>query len=203
VPPTPYDPAQAQQLLAAAGWKNDHGDGLLYKNGQPLSFTLLYPSGNLNGEKEAELIQESLKAQGIDMELSRMEFAQLIDKINDWRFDAVLAGWSLDINGDPWQLWNSPDADVKKSSNFIGYKNPVADQLMLQAKTEYDDDKRFAIYRHLQQVIHDDYPVCFLTNPKVILLIDDRFQNVHMFLPRPCFDMMTWWVPRALQKYGN
>jgi peptide/nickel transport system substrate-binding protein len=203
VPPTPYDPVQAQQLLAAAGWKNDHGDGVLYKDGKPLTFTLLYPSGNANAEKEIELIQESLQAQGIDVKLSRMEFAQLIDRVNDWRFDAVVAGWSLDINGDPWQLWNSIDADVKKSSNFIGYKSAVADQLMLQAKLEYDDDKRFAIYRHLQQVIHDDYPVCFLDNPVYILLVDDRFQDVKMFLPRPCFDMMSWWAPRALQKYGN
>jgi peptide/nickel transport system substrate-binding protein len=203
VQPTPYDPTLAQQLLAQAGWKNDHGDGILYKDNKPLSFTLLYIAGSPNAEKEAELIQESLKTQGIDMKLSRMEFAQFIDRIEDWGFEAMLGAWSLDINGDPWQLWNSPDADVKKSSNFIGYKNPVADQLMLQAKTEYDDDKRFAIYRHLQQVIHDDYPVCFLTNPKVILLINDRFENVNMFLPRPCFDMMTWWVPRPLQKYGN
>ena len=112
VPPTPYDPVLAQQLLAQAGWKNDHGDGILYKDGQPLSFTLLYPAGNTNGEKVAELIQESLKAQGIVMNLSRLEFAQLIDKVDDWRFDAVLAGWSLDINGDPGQLWSSSDADL-------------------------------------------------------------------------------------------
>jgi peptide/nickel transport system substrate-binding protein len=203
VPPTPYDPTLAQQLLAEAGFKNDHGDGILYKDGKPLSFTLLYPAGNTNGEKVAELIQESLKAQGIDMKLSRLEFAQLIEKIDDWNFDAVLAAWSLDINGDPGQLWASADADVKKSSNFIGYKSAEADRLIAAAKLEYDPDKRAKIYQELQKVIHDDYPVCFLTNPKVIMIVDDRFQNVNMFLPRPCFDMMTWWVPRGLQKYGN
>jgi peptide/nickel transport system substrate-binding protein len=203
VPPTPYDPALALQLLNQAGWKNDHGDGILYRNGQPFSFTLLYPSGNPKAEKTAELTQESLRRSGIDMKLSRLEFAQLIDRANDWKFDASLQGWSLDINGDPSQIWASADADVKKSSNFIGYKSAVADQLMAAGKLEYDPDKRAAIYRQLQKVIHDDYPVCFLVNPKYILLVSDRFQNVNVFLPRPCFDLMSWWVPLSRQKYGN
>jgi peptide/nickel transport system substrate-binding protein len=203
VAPTPYDPAQALQLLTEAGWKNDHGDGILYKGGQPLSFTVLYPSGNIGSQKVAELMQESLRQSGIDVKLSRLEFAQMIDRVNDWKFDAMLGGWSLDINGDPAQLWAGADADVKKSSNFIGYKNPEADKLIAEGKLEYDDDKRNAIYRQLQKVIHDDYPVCFLFNPKVILLVSDRFQNVKMFAPRPCFDITTWWVPRDEQRYGN
>ena len=203
VPPTPHDPALAQQLLTEAGWKNDHGDGILYKDGQPLTFTLLYPSGNSNYEKEAELLQEALARGGIALKLSRLEFAQLIAKTEDWKFDAVLAGWGTDINGDPFQIWASSEADAKNSSNFIGYKNPAADKLIAAGKLEYDADKRAAIYRQLHQLIHDDYPVCFLFNPELIMVVDDRFQNVNTFAPRPCFDPATWWVPRPLQKYGD
>jgi len=203
VKPTPYDPVLAQQLLADAGWKNDHGDGILYKDGKRLTFSLVYGSGNPNGEKSAELIQESLKRAGIDMQLSRLQFAQLVDKVNEWNFDAVMMGWTQDINGDPWQLWNSADADVKKSSNFVGYKNAQVDDLMKQGRLEYDDEKRAVIYRQVHQLIHDDYPVCFLTNPKLITIVDDRFQNVKTFVPIPCMDPMTWWVPKPLQKYGE
>jgi peptide/nickel transport system substrate-binding protein len=203
VPPTPCDPTQALQLLNEAGWKNDHGDGLLYKNGQPLSFTLLYPSGNPNSEKTAELIQESLRQAGIDLKLERLEFAQLFERLDEWKFEASLLGWALDINDDPSQIFASSEADIKKSSNFIGYKNPEADKLMAAAKLEYDDAKRAAIYRQLHRIIHDDYPVCFLFNPHEILIVSDRFQNVKIFAPRPCFDLMTWWAPRYEQKYGN
>jgi len=203
IAPTPYDPAQALQLLNEAGWKNDHGDGLLYKDDKPLSFTLLYRAGSPNEEKMVELIQESLGRSGIDVKLSRLEFAQWIERVDDWKFDATMGGWALDINGDPSQLWSSSEADIKRSSNFSGYKNPEADKLIAAGKLEYDDDKRAAIYRQLHQVIHDDYPVCFLFNPHEILIVSDRFQNVKVFVPRPCFDLMTWWVPRHLQKYGN
>ncbi len=117
VQPTPYDPAQALQLLNAAGWKNDHGDGLLYKDGQPFSFTLNFAAGG-SGQKIPELIQESLRKAGIDVKLSAITFAQLYQNLDDWNFDANMGGWALDINGDPSQLWSSSQADIKKSSNF-------------------------------------------------------------------------------------
>ena len=203
VAPTPTDPAQALQLLDQAGWKNDHGDGLLYKDGQPLSFTLLYRSGSEGTEKEVELIQEALKKVGVDLKLSRMEVDQMYSLVDDWKFDAVMGGWTMDIDGDPSQIWSSSEADVKKSSNFVGYKNPEADKLIAAGKLEYDAGKRAVIYRQLHQIIHDDYPVCFLFNPHSILVVSNRFQNVKIFAPIPCFDISTWWVPHELQKYGN
>jgi peptide/nickel transport system substrate-binding protein len=199
VPPTPENRALALQLLTEAGWKNENG--LLYKDGQPLSFTLLFASGNSNTQKIAELMQESLRNAGIDLRLSSLQFVQLIQRLDDWKFEAAIGGWALDINGDPYQLWHSSQAVLKKSSNFIGFKDPVADKLIEAGRLEYDDDKRAAIYRQLHRIIHDDYPVCFLFNPKLILLVSNRFENVRVFAPRPCFDITTWWVPTARQKY--
>lgn len=201
--PTSNDPAQALQLLTDAGWKNDHGDGLLYKDNQPLSFTLLYRAGNPNEEKMVELIQESLRRSGIDVKLERLEFAQWIERVDDWKFEATMGAWGLDINGDPAQTWDSSQADIKKSSNFVGYKDPEADKLIAAGKFEYDDEKRAAIYQQLHQIIHDDYPVCFLFNPHFILLTSARYQNVSIFAPRPCFDITMWWVPRYRQRYRN
>ena len=203
VPPTPCDPVDALKLLNDAGWKNDHGDNLLYKGDKPLSFTLLYRAGSPGEQKMVELIQEALARSGIEVKLSRLEFAQWIQRVEDWDFEATMGAWALDVNGDPSQLWSSSEADLKKSSNFIGYKSAAADQLIAAGRLEYDDDKRAAIYQQLHQVIHDDYPVCFLFNPEYILLISDRFHNVKMFTPRPCFDITTWWTPRYRQKYKD
>lgn len=199
---TPYDPAQASALLAQAGWTLDPADGLLHKDGKAFKVGILYPSGG-SGEKLLELIQESLRQAGIDLELQRLEWVQLLARLNDWKFEMALGGWALDINGDPSQLWNSDQANVKKSSNFIGYANPAADKLIAAGKLEYDDARRAVIYRQLQKIIHDDYPVCFLFNPREIMLRSSRFQNVNIFTPRPCFDLSTWWVPGPLQKYRD
>jgi peptide/nickel transport system substrate-binding protein len=201
IPITPYDPAQARQLLHDAGWLDNAGDGILHKDGKPLSITVIYPAGNTNTEKILEITQESARQAGIELKLQRLEFVQLLSKLDEWNFEMTLSGWALDINGDPSQLWSSSEAKLKKSSNFIGYGNPAADQLIAAGRLEYDDAKRAAIYRQLQKIIHDDYPVCFLFNPRSIMLVNNRFQNVRMFAPRPCFDLTTWWVPQSLQKY--
>ena len=203
VQPTPNDPSDAMELLTEAGWKNDHGDGLLYKNNVPLSFTLLYRSGKPDEQKMVELIQEALAKSGIEVKLSRLEFAQWVQRIDDWKFEATIGGWALDINGDPSQLWSSDQADQKHSSNFIGFKNAEADKLIAAGRLEYDSDKRAEIYQHLHQVIHDDYPCCFLYNPQFILLTSDRFHNVKMFAPRPCYDIGDWWVPKYRQKFAK
>jgi peptide/nickel transport system substrate-binding protein len=199
--PTPYDPVLAAKLLAEAGWSNSAGDGILHRNGQPLSFSILYTSASPSAEKMAELLQESFRRGGIDLQLTRLEYVQMFSRVQDWKFDTAILGWALDVNGDPSQLWDGSQANIKKSSNFIGYSDPEADKLIAAGRLEYDNAKRAVIYRQLQKIIHDDYPVCFLFNPRVIMLVSNRFQNVHMFVPRPCFDISTWWVPTAQEKY--
>ena len=36
-----------------------------------------------------------------------------------------------------------------------------------------------------------------------LAVVSDRYQNVKIFAPRPCFDITTWWVPKPLQEYRN
>ncbi len=203
IQPTAYDPAQAVALLNQAGWKMDPGDGLLHKDGKPFSVTVVYPGASPYAEKTLVLTQEAMSKVGVELKLERMEWVQMLARLDDWNFEMTTMGWSLDVNSDPSQLWSSAQAKLKKSSNFIGYANPAADKLMAEGRLEYDPAKRAAIYRQLQHVIHDDYPLCFLFNPKEIMVRSNRFQGVKLFAPLPCYDTTTWWVPKNQQVYGR
>ena len=203
IQPTPYDPAQAVSLLHQAGWQVDPRDGLMHKDGKAFSVTIVYPGASPYAEKTLLLVQESMRRVGIELKLERMEWVQMLALTNDWNFEMTIMGWSLDVNSDPSQIWSTEQAKLKNSSNIVGYSNPVADKLMADARLEYDAGKRAAIYRQLQRVIHDDYPVCFLFNPKEILVRSNRFQGVSLFAPRPCYDITTWWVPKSQQVYGR
>jgi len=33
--------------------------------------------------------------------------------------------------------------------------------------------------------------------------MSDRFHDVKIFAPRPCYDVTKWWVPEYRQKYGR
>jgi len=64
-----------------------------------------------------------------------------------------------------------------------------------------DDEKRKQIYWRWQELIHDEQPVTFLYYTKEPAAYSKRFQNVQWLPLRPGYDLMTWWTPKANQKY--
>jgi peptide/nickel transport system substrate-binding protein len=67
-----YDPAESKKLLDAAGWKVG-ADGIRVKGGQRLSFLVTYwqPSND-----QLQLVQQELRAVGIDLQLKFTTIAQ-------------------------------------------------------------------------------------------------------------------------------
>ena len=64
----PYDPTKSRALLAEAGW-TPGPDGVLQKNGQRLSFNLSAVTGGTTGEVTESIVQQQLKAVGIDAKI--------------------------------------------------------------------------------------------------------------------------------------
>ena len=71
IPTIPYDTARARQLLVSAGWSDSDSDGILDKNGQPLSFELILPSSS-GSRRQAATIMESQLRTGFFMVARRM-----------------------------------------------------------------------------------------------------------------------------------
>jgi len=69
-----YDPRRARGLLRAAGWHKGP-DGVRYKNGRALRFTVLLPPGQVRGPT---LIKEMLAQVGIDMRLREKPFNEIV-----------------------------------------------------------------------------------------------------------------------------
>jgi len=201
IKPLAYDPERAKKLLAEAGWIDHNGDGWLDKNGKDFRFELLIVADSQNAEKIATIYKEELKKAGIDMQIRRLEWSVFLQHIQEWKFDACMLGWALDANPDPYQLWHSSMADVKGSSNHIGYKNPEVDKLIEQARAEFDKQKRIQILHKIHRIIHDDQPYTFLFNSKALVAVDKRIRNVIPYPIRPIFKYTQWFVPEPLQKY--
>ena len=64
---------------------------------------------------------------------------------------------------DPKQIWHS-QSFKNQGSNFIGYNNPKADELIDKGRLTMDKNARMKIWQELYQVIADDYPYAFLFN---------------------------------------
>lgn len=197
IKPWPYDPAQARKKLTAAGWKQN-ARGVLERNGEELSFSLLIPSQNVIAESISTYVKEEYRKAGVDMRISPLEFSVLVEKLDNREFDAAMLGWTGGIEGDPYQIWHSASAK-DKGSNFVGFINKRADELIETGRRELDKDKRMKIWHEFHAVVHDESPYLFLGASMSLSFVNKRFQNTE---PYPVgLNNSDWYVPATQQKY--
>jgi peptide/nickel transport system substrate-binding protein len=203
VKPLPYDPEQAKKILDEAGWSDHNGDGIRDKDGKDFKFEFLLPAGSADTEKIATIYKEDLARVGITMEIRKLEWAVFLQNIQEFSFDACTLGWVLDAFPDLYQIWHSSMADVKGSSNHVGYKNPEVDRLIEQARQEFDKQKRIELNRQIHRIIAQDQPYTFLFTFKELAALDKRLTNVVPYPIRPIFLYTEWFVPAGMQKYAE
>ncbi|MDD5066953.1 MAG: peptide-binding protein [bacterium] len=201
VKPYDYDVKKAMELLARAGWKDSNNDGILDKDGVDFKFTFLIANGSTFAEQLATILKENYRKVGIVMEIKKLEWASFIQHIEDRKFDSVSLGWSMGIETDPYQLWHS--TQTERGSNFVGFKNARADELIEKARSEFDETKRREMYRELHRIIAFEQPYTFLFCSKSLVAVEKRFQNTKTYNVRPGVDITEWWVPPSLQVWKN
>src|SRR5215218_1122819 len=152
----PYDPDQARELLAEAG----------YDEGNPLTFTFMaytIPRGyNPVGDRLATAIQEYWSEVGVQANIQTEEWTQYRNDRRANKFQCSLAGWQGD-NGDPDNfLYTFFSSASIGAENYSRYENPEVDDLLNQAKEVSDQEERKALYQKAEQIIVDDAPWVFL-----------------------------------------
>jgi ABC-type transport system substrate-binding protein len=173
VPALPYDPEGAARLLAEAGWRRN-ADGILEKDGRPLAFTLITNSGNEERRAIMVIAQNAWRRLGVRVDTLALEWAVFINqRVNKGDFDALILGWSMGLNADLYQLFHSSQTGDFQL-NFVGYRNPRADELMVRIRQEYDEARQTALARELHRVIAADQPYTFLYVRRVLSLLDGK-----------------------------
>jgi peptide/nickel transport system substrate-binding protein len=197
-----YDPALAKSMLAAAGWQDRNGDGVLENaSGRPFAFTLLTNQGNEQRVKAATIIQSQLAAIGIRVEIRTVEWASFIKEFVDkGNFDALVLGWTITQDPDAFDVWHSSRA-VPGGLNFVGYKNPEVDALLDKGRHTVDQAERKKIYDAFQRILHRDQPYMFLYAPYALPILSSRFQNVAAAPAGITYNFTKWWIPRDKQNF--
>ena len=179
VKPIPYDPEKAKIILKEAGWKPG-SDGVLEKNGKKFEFTLMTNQGNDERKKTAEIIQSNLKEVGIRVSIQILEWqAFLHQKIDKRDFEAIILGWGLGPEPDPYDIWHSSKSG-KDEFNFVSYSNPKVDKLLVEGRQVCNQEKRKKIYQEVHALIAEDQPYTFLYYPQSLPIIARRFKGVNV-----------------------
>ncbi len=205
--PYSYDPAKAKQLLSEAGWKDSDGDGVLDKmiDGRSVKFefSINVNAGNEARENIAILFSNEVKSLGIVCHVARVEWSVFLKQNSTHAFDAYIGSWiNENIPSDPYQLWHSSQAE-NEGSNYVGFRNKRADQIMELNRVEFDAATRTALMREFQQIVHEEAPYTFLWTPQLLALYNRRLANVRFLPIRPGFNPLEWFIPKHLQAYSG
>ncbi|MDT8399962.1 MAG: peptide ABC transporter substrate-binding protein [Pseudomonadales bacterium] len=143
-----YDPEQARELLAAAGYPEGQGFP---------AFDILYNTQESH-QKIAVAIQQMWRQNlGIDVGLVNQEWQVYLDSQENMNYDISRRGWIGD--------YVDPNSFLDMfltggGNNKTGFSNPRYDQIILQdAPKVQDRDQRYALFREAETLLIDNMPI--------------------------------------------
>jgi peptide/nickel transport system substrate-binding protein len=171
-----YDPEKARALLTEAGWTDNNGDGIVDKDGEALSFELLYASGSPTSDQIVAYLQDAWAAIGVEATPRSLEFPALIEATTtDPSFEIALYGFLWDASFVQDAMFGCNQYQV--GFNDMKYCNPELDQINAQAKRTFDDDARRDLLIQASNIVNDEQPVAVLHFSQAHAAYSDRLQN--------------------------
>ncbi|WP_256255818.1 ABC transporter substrate-binding protein [Streptomyces sp. MUSC 14] len=141
-----FDAAKAKSLLDAAGWKTG-SDGIRAKDGQKLSLTIKWFPNAATNQPALELIQEQLKAAGVDVALKQLQVTQFAPTLQSGDFDAV---WGNVTRADPDILRSSFST---KLANFYHLRPSSLDTALSGQAATVEAARRSQLVTQAQQLM--------------------------------------------------
>ncbi len=180
----PYDPKKAAALLDAAGWAMAP-DRIRRKNGQRLSFQLVYGQGNATARQLGVQIQSDLRAAGVDVQVKTYTYTMLYATkavggiLNNGKYDLGEYVWVSGADPDDssqWMCSMGPPA----GNNVTHYCNARMDAVQRDALTNFDRTRRKADYATSQTLLATEVPAIFQYYQRERYALNT---NLHGFAP--------------------
>lgn len=158
----------AKQLLTEAG----------YPNGIEIDFWITNQS---TWTDVATIIQDQVKQIGIDLNIQTYEWGAYVSRTAYENKPLYLLSWNVrSVDGDSalYPLFHSEEKGSSGNRSF--YNNKTVDNLLLEARTTIDQEKRKEIYGEVQEIIQEELPHYTLVYPKYNLGARKRLENLNL-----------------------
>jgi peptide/nickel transport system substrate-binding protein len=178
----PYDPARANALLDAGGWKRGR-DGVRFH-------LAMKTSTDESSRLLAMIMQQQLRDVGIALEVRSFEFATFYSDISKGAFQMYTLRW-LGGNEDPdiFRYAYDTASFPPRGANRGHYSNPELDKLIREASMSSDQGRRRADYVKVQQIVAADLPSINLWYLDAVLVHTRRLGNIQIS-PSGNFDFL-------------
>ena len=180
VPPFPYDPDQARDLLAEAGYADGFEMGMACPAGAYGSF-----------EEVCEAVAGYLGEVGITIDLEILESGHYWNLEANKELPPLFGDSWADESGEAYNRlrgalggWDAP---------YSSWSDPEIDRLLDAISVEVDIDARTKLYQDLQVYMQENPPFIYLYEPFTFEAVRDRVQDYH---PRPSefYYLIDTWV---------
>ena len=164
---TTFDVEGARALLAAEGYADTDGDGILDKDGSPLSFSLVTYSSRAELPALSAAFQSQCGQVGIDVSVTVSESVD--DLLKADQFDIAAYAFVTLPTGDPSSYLNTV-MGADGWSNFGHYENPEIQTLLEELDHTFDPDARASLAAQIVQIALDDDAYCFMDHLEMSLV---------------------------------
>lgn len=177
------DVTAARAALAKAGFRLN-GSQLKDAGGHAVKFSILTNQGNAARFKMATLIQQDLKALGIQVTVVALDFPALIERLMHTQdYEACLLGLE-NVDPDPNAMMNvwlssSPNHQWNPSEKTptTPWEAEIDRAMNVQASSLNDADRKQAVDR-VQQIVADEQPFIYLVYPNALYAVSPRLLGV-------------------------
>ncbi|MDQ6767409.1 MAG: peptide ABC transporter substrate-binding protein [Candidatus Eremiobacteraeota bacterium] len=182
-----YDPAKAKALLREAGW-TAAADGIMTKNGERLTFNLSAVTGGATGEATEGLVQQQLKAVGIDARIKNYP-AEIF--FAPGQNGGILQTGKYDIGFFAWVAGADPDGDYSlyacdefppAGQNNLFWCDPKLSAALTAGRLTYDQAERKKAYAIAQSEIASQSVTIVLWFQRQIFVTSPHLKG---FIPAP------------------
>jgi peptide/nickel transport system substrate-binding protein len=167
----PYDPAKAAQLLDQAGFR-------VAANGVRIHLNMK-TSTDESARLLAAVLQQQLRAVGIDLDIRSYEAATFLSDVRSGAFQMYSLRW---IGGneqpDIFSYVFSSASFSPKGANRSHYSNPQLDNLLDDASGSPDQARRKSDYTEAQQILSRDLPAINLWYRDTVVVHNRRLTGV-------------------------
>ena len=186
--PYPHDPEKARALLAEAGAEDASLTFYVTEGG----------SGMLDPVAMGAAIQADFARVGLDVAIETYEWNTFLSRVNPGlkgKADmAQMAFMTNDPDTLPYLALRTEAMPNEGGFNSGYYSNPQVDRLLEEARRETNQDARAALYRQMQEIVHEDAPWAFVANWKQNAVTTDRIEGFDL---QPSFFLLLHDVTKS------
>ncbi len=153
----------------------------------------------------AQKIKKYWENVGVKVNVKTVNGEQAANIISERNFEAIIYGQEIGGDPDVFSFWHSSQSS-NNGLNISNYNNAQVDRLLIEARTEINNEERIKKYQEIQETLNIEVPAIFLYSP-TFTYIQSRdikgFSGNIIISPENRFNSISDWYLKTKLKFSR